>query len=144
MASKTAETVEQTPEHLSTELASRLQDLPDTFLHCRGIQHRWKIISDMHLTERTADGDLVERHMACESCTTVRKDRWNLRQDRWGVNRLEVLHPTYQYPEDYLVSQMGHVDHAKEVLRFEMLIRALGGKRKLNAARQKVAQQVSE
>lgn len=138
------ETGKPTQASLSQDLVSQLANLPDTFLHCRGIQHRWQIISDMHVTERTPDGDRVERHMKCESCTTIRRDRWNLREDRWGVHRLEVLHPTYEYVEDYLVSAMGHVDHAKEVLRFEMLTRALGGKRQLTAARKRVAQQVSE
>jgi hypothetical protein len=129
--------LESNPSH---DLAGALKGLSDTYLHCRGIQHVWNMVKDMHIVERTTDGHLVERHMSCANCATIRKDRFLLRQDRWQVNRLEVLHPTYAYPEGYIVSEMGHVEHPREILRFEMLTRALGGKAKVNRALTKADQ----
>jgi hypothetical protein len=122
-------------------LAAALQDYSDVYLQCRGIQHRWTVTEDLHIVSRSDDGDLVERHMDCENCGTIRRDRFLLRADRWQVYRLEVLGASYAYPEDYLMSEMGQADHAREILRHEQLRRVLGP-RKLNAA--KKAQQAQQ
>ncbi len=117
-----AQRQEQSP---STNLASVLQGYSDTYLDCRGIQHRWQITDDLHVTEKVENGEMVERHLVCERCTTVRRDRFLMRMDRWSVRRLHVLGASYQYPEDYLLSEMGQADSPREVLRSEQLRRAM-------------------
>jgi hypothetical protein len=117
-----AQRQEQSP---STNLASVLQGYSDTYLDCRGIQHRWQITDDLHVTEKVENGEMVERHLVCERCTTVRRDRFLMRMDRWSVRRLQVLGASYQYPEDYLLSEMGMVESPREVLRSEQLRRSL-------------------
>jgi hypothetical protein len=124
----------------SHTLAAALEGYSDVYLQCRGIQHRWNITEDMHISERTEDGSLVVRIFECENCETTRKDRFMMRMDRWQVNRLEVLGAQYKYPEDYRMSEMGLAEHPREILRFEQLRRTLGP-RKLNAA--KKSQQAS-
>jgi len=119
------------PSHI---LASALRDYSDIYLQCRGIQHRWDVTIDLHITEKLEDGDLVERHFTCENCETMRKDRFLMRQDRWSVYRLEVLGAQYKYPEGYLMHEMGIAEHPREILRHEQLRRAMGS-RKLNAAK---------
>ena len=118
----------------SQDLANALKGYDGTYLLCRGIQHRWEVQREMHIVESTADGELIERHLICEKCETIRKDRFLLRMDRWQVQRLEVLGAVYKYPDFYLLSEMGHAEHPREVLRMEMLTRALGGKAKVNRA----------
>lgn len=118
----------------SKDLANALEGYSDVYLNCRGIQHRWKITMEMHITETIEGGELVERHLTCESCETIRKDRFLLRMDRWQVQRLEVLGAVYKYPEHYLLSEMGHATHPREVLRMEMLVRSLGGKANVKKA----------
>jgi hypothetical protein len=113
-------------------LAAALEGYSDVYLQCRGIQHRWNIAEDLHIAERTEEGDLVERHLTCENCDTLRRDRFLMRADRWQVYRLEVLGASYKYPEDYLMSEMGLAEHPREILRHEQLRRVLGP-RKLNA-----------
>ena len=119
------------PSHL---LAAALEDYSDIYLQCRGIQHRWAITNDLHIAEKLEGGDLVERHLTCENCATLRKDRFLMRADRWQVYRLEVLGAQYKYPEDYLMHEMGLAEHPREILRHEQLRRALGT-RKLNAVK---------
>src|SRR4051812_31725797 len=60
----------------SHTLAAALEGYSEIYLTCRGIQHRWEMTEDMHVTEKIVGGDLVERHLTCESCATVRKDRF--------------------------------------------------------------------
>jgi hypothetical protein len=115
-------------------LVSALEQYSDTYLQCRGIQHRWRVTIDLHLTEKLEGGDLVERHFECENCETERRDRFLMRVDRWSVYRLEVLGAQYKYPEGYLMSEMGLAEHPREILRHEQLRRALGS-RKLNQAK---------
>jgi hypothetical protein len=122
---------EADPSHT---LAAALEGYSDVYLQCRGVQHRWNVTEDLHISERTEDGNLVERIFECENCETQRKDRFMMRMDRWQVNRLEVLGAQYKYPEDYLMSEMGLAEHPREILRFEQLRRTLGP-RKLNAAK---------
>jgi len=124
----------------SQDLANALKGYDGTYLQCRGIQHRWSIQREMHIVESVEDGELIERHLACENCETIRKDRFLLRMDRWQVQRLEVLGAVYKYPEFYLLSEMGHAEHPREVLRMEMLTRALGGKAKVKRAVAKAKQ----
>lgn len=125
------------PSHL---LASALEGYSEVYLQCRGIQHRWVIVDDMHIAEKLEKGDLIERVFACENCETERKDRFLMRADRWQVYRLEVLGAQYKYPQDYLMSEMRQADHPREILRHEQLRRVLGV-RKLRAA--KKSQQAS-
>lgn len=119
-------------------LAGALQNYDDTFLQCRGVQHRWLVTTDMHIAETNEEGQLVERHLTCENCDTIRRDRWLMRIDRWQVHRLEVLGASYQYPENYLLPEMIQADHPREILRHEQLRRVLGT-RKLNAVKKAVA-----
>src|SRR3954469_5335039 len=112
----------------SSTLVQALRVISDEYLDCRGIAHRWVKTQDLHIVELTQDGHLCERHLECDRCTTIRRDRQLLRMDRWQVQRLEHLHPLYEYPADYLMSEMKGVDHPKELVRFEQLSRALGGK----------------
>jgi hypothetical protein len=116
------------PVNPGVELQQFLRNLPDEFLTCRGMQHRWDETKGMHITERSEDGDLVERHMECARCHTLRRDRFLLRMDRWEVHRMEVMHPTYEYSEGYLISLMGLVEHPREIVRFEQLRRSLGAR----------------
>jgi hypothetical protein len=109
----------------SLSLAAVLEGYSDIYLDCRGIQHRWNITDDLHVAEKVENGELVERHLECERCTTVRRDRFLMRMDRWSVRRLQVLGAVYQYPEDYLLSEMGQADSPREVLRSEQLRRAM-------------------
>lgn len=118
----------------SKDLANALEQYNDVYLTCRGIQHRWMLKTDMHIVESMEGGELVERHLVCENCETLRKDRFLLRMDRWSVRRLEVLGAQYAYPEHYLLSEMGHAEHPREVLRMEMMVRALGGKSQVRRA----------
>jgi hypothetical protein len=127
----------QTTADPSHTLAAALEGYSEVYLQCRGIQHRWDITDDMHIAERTEDGNLVVRLFECANCGTIRKDRFLMRMDRWQVNRLEVLGASYKYPEDYLMSEMGGAEHPREILRFEQLRRTLGP-RKLNAAKKAV------
>ena len=119
------------PSHI---LAAALRDYSDVYLQCRGIQHRWNVTEDMHITEKLQGGDLVERIFTCENCETLRKDRFLMRSDRWQVYRLEVLGAQYHYPDGYLMHEMGKAEHPREILRHEQLRRALGD-RKLRAAK---------
>jgi len=119
-----ATNVKQVGGNPGLHLVSALQDYSDTYLNCRGIQHRWSISADLHVSEKLNEGELVERHLVCENCTTVRKDRFLLRMDRWKVQRLEVLGAQYSYPEGYLVPEMIRADHPREILRTEMFKRA--------------------
>jgi hypothetical protein len=112
-------------------LAAALQDYSEIYLQCRGIQHRWEVTNDLHITEKMEGGDLVERHFQCENCETERRDRFLMRRDRWSNYRLEVLGAQYKYPEGYLMSEMGIAEHPREILRHEQLRRAMGT-RKLN------------
>jgi hypothetical protein len=109
----------------SLSLATALKGYSDIYLDCRGIQHRWEIIDDLHVTEKIENGELVERHLECENCTTLRRDRFLMRMDRWSVRRLQVLGAVYKYPEDYLLSEMGSAESPREVLRSEQLRRAM-------------------
>jgi len=122
----------------STTLVQALRVVSDEYLDCRGIAHRWQKTRDLHVVELTEDGHLVERHLECDRCTTIRRDRQLLRSDRWNVQRLERLHPLYEYPADYLMQEMRGVDHPKELVRFEQLSRSLGGKAAINRAIKKV------
>jgi hypothetical protein len=123
----------------SNTLVAALRVVSEDYLDCRGIAHRWKKTKDLHVVELTQDGHLVERHLECDRCTTVRRDRQLLRMDRWNVQRLEHMHPLYEYPKDYLMPEMKGVDHPKELVRFEQLTRALGGKAGVNRAIKKAA-----
>lgn len=105
-------------------LASALQDYPDVYLQCRGIQHRWSVVSDLHITERLNRGQLVERHLQCEHCETIRKDRFLL-TERQAIYRLQVLGAVYKYPEHYLLKEMGLADHPREILRHEQMRRII-------------------
>jgi len=118
----------------SSTLVQALRVVSDEYLDCRGIAHRWQKTQDLHVVELTQDGHLVERHLECDRCATIRRDRQLLRSDRWNVQRLEHLHPLYEYPEDYLMTEMRGVDHPKELVRFEQLSRSLGGKAAINRA----------
>jgi len=129
-----------TPEaSAGVSLEQSLRQVPDTYLECRGIWHKWDLVEGMHITEVSEAGHTVERHLQCERCSTLRRDRFLLRQDRWGIQRLEVLHPTYEYPEGYLMAEMRGVDHAKELVRFEQLSRTLGGRAAIKRAAKKAA-----
>ena len=125
----------------SQDLANVLKGYDITYLQCRGVQHRWHIEKDMHLVESMEGGELVERHLVCENCETLRKDRFLLRMDRWQVQRLEVLGASYTYPDHYLISEMGHAEHPREVLRMEMLTRTMGGRGNVTRAVGKVRRQ---
>lgn len=127
-------TVAQQDLNPSQDLANALEGYSDIYLQCRGVQHRWNVALEMHIVESIDGGELVERHLSCENCQTIRKDRFLLRMDRWQVRRLEVLGAVYKYPENYLLSEMGHATHPREVLRMEMMIRALGGKANVKKA----------
>jgi hypothetical protein len=118
----------------SHELAAALENYSEIYLQCRGIQHRWEVTEELHIAEKLEGGDLVERHLTCENCETLRKDRFLMRADRWKVYRLEVLGAVYKYPEDYLMSEMNLAEHPREILRHEQLRRALGT-RKLKAVK---------
>ena len=135
-----AQRQEADPSHT---LAAALQTYDDVYLNCRGIQHRWTITSELHIAERYEDGDLVERHLQCDNCETIRKDRFLMRADRWQVYRLEVLGATYAYPEGYLLHEMGIASHPREILRHEQLRRVLGTRR-LNAAKRASAEAGAE
>lgn len=126
----------------STTLVQALRVISDEYLDCRGIAHRWAKTKDLHIVELTQDGHLVERHLECDRCTTIRRDRQMLRMDRFQVQRLEHLHPLYEYPEGYLMSEFRGVDHPKELVRFEQLSRAVGGKAGVNRAMKKAAANV--
>lgn len=111
-------------------LVSALQDYSDVYLNCRGIQHRWNVTTDLHISETLNEGELVERHLLCENCDTLRRDRFLMRMDRWSVSRLEVLGAVYKYPEGYLLHEMAMADHPREILRTEMFKRATQPKRR--------------
>lgn len=115
------------PAVAGANLRNALEEIPDSFLECRDLRHWWKKLTDLHIVETTPDGDLVKRESMCERCLTVREDNYLLRSDRWGVQRLEVLGSSYKYPDGYLIPAMAQADHAREILRFEQMRRALGG-----------------
>jgi hypothetical protein len=124
-----------TEERTSQNLAAILRDYSEIYLDCRGIQHRWDTTQDLHIAEKREDGDLVERHAECENCSTLRKQRYLLRTDRWSVHRLEVLSSTYKYPEGYLMPEMGSTDSPREVLRYEQFLRAVNKPAKKKTAK---------
>jgi len=106
-------------------LAQVLEGYDDTYLHCRGIQHRWHVLSDMHVTEKLNNGELVERHLQCENCDTVRKDRFLLKLDRYKIYRMKVLGAVYKYPDHYLLHEMALSASPREILRHEQLRRLI-------------------
>lgn len=134
MTEETGMATTRTEVNPGRTLALVLQDYSEIYLQCRGIQHRWNVIADLHIAEKLNEGELCEEIFQCENCDTYRKDRSLLRQDRWKVDRLERLDPVYKYPKDYLLSEMALVDHAREVLRHERLRRATTGKRRQRRA----------
>jgi hypothetical protein len=127
---ESAPAVKQVGDNPGLHLVAALQDYSDVYLNCRGIQHRWSVSTDLHISETLNEGELVERHLLCENCATVRKDRFLLRADRWQVQRLEVLGAVYKYPEGYLMAEMIRADHPREILRSEMFKRATRPKRR--------------
>lgn len=107
-------------------LAQVLEGYSDVYLHCRGIQHRWNVLSDMHVTEKLAGrGEMVERHLQCENCETIRKDRFLMKVDRNKIYRLKVLGAVYKYPENYLLHEMALSASPREILRHEQLRRLI-------------------
>jgi hypothetical protein len=126
-ASPVTEIVSDNP---GLHLVAALQGYSDVYLNCRGIQHRWNMSIDMHIAESIDGGELVERHMVCENCETLRRERWLMRMDRWKVSRLETLGASYKYPEGYLMREMAMADHPREILRTEMFTRATRAKRR--------------
>ncbi len=107
-------------------LAQVLEGYDDTYLHCRGIQHVWHILSDMHVTEKLAGrGELVERHLQCANCDTIRKDRFLMKVDRSKIYRLKVLGAVYKYPDHYLLHEMALSASPREILRHEQLRRLI-------------------
>lgn len=118
-----AKSVETNP---GVNLQSLLQDIPDTFLECRDMRHWWTVTRGLHISESYDDGDIVERHSECKrGCGTVKTERYMLRMDRWGVQRLEFDRTSYDYPEGYLMSAMAQADHAREILRYESMRREI-------------------
>ena len=128
----------------SLTLVAALEGYSDVYLDCRGIQHRWDITADLHISEKLeGEGELVERHLTCEKCETVRKDRFLLRSDRWSVRRLEVIGAVYKYPDGYLMKEMGLADHPREILRNEQLRRVLNKPKAARKAAKQAAAQAS-
>lgn len=130
-------------DNTGQSLVAILRDYSDVYLDCRGIQHRWNTLTDLHIAEKREDGDLVVREAECENCDTLRKQRFLLRTDRWSVHRLEVLSATYKYPEGYLMSEMGSTDSAREVLRYEQFLRAVNKPKVAKKTAKKAAQKAS-
>ena len=79
----------------------------------------------MHVTEKLNSGELVERHLQCANCDTIRKDRFLMKVDRSQIYRLEVLGAVYKYPEHYLLKEMAATAHPREILRHEQLRRLI-------------------
>jgi hypothetical protein len=110
----------------NVNLQVQLQDIPDEFLKCRDMRHWWKETRSLHITESSPEGDVVERHSECKrECGTSKSEIYLLRVDRWGVQRLEFVRTSYDYPEGYLMPAMVQADHAREILRFESMRRSL-------------------
>jgi hypothetical protein len=108
----------------SLDLSRALKRATPDYLACRDIRHLWVIEENMHIVEKIDGGELVERHLVCDRCQTLRRDRYLLNVDGYGVKRLTVLGSQYTYPEDYLMPEMGKADHPREVLRYEQFRRA--------------------
>jgi len=80
----------------------------------------------MHVTEKLAGrGEMVERHLQCERCETVRKDRFLMTVDRANLYRLKVLGAVYKYPDHYLLHEMSLSAQPREILRHEQLRRLI-------------------
>lgn len=109
-------------------LERALRAVPDEYLVCRSLQHRWDLAADLHVVESGPQGEIIERHLHCARCETIRRDRYLLRSDRWNVQRLQFLGRSYGYPDDYMIPAMAHADQAREILRFEQMSRAMGGR----------------
>jgi hypothetical protein len=68
---------------------------PD-FARCRVLRHAWSPAGEVEV----AGVNLIA--WRCDSCGTLRYDRWNTRTgDRWGT-------PTYHYPDGYKDRDLGH------------------------------------
>lgn len=66
------------------------------FARCRVLMHAWQVIGE----HEVVDSRLIV--LRCESCGTVRYDRWNPRTGaRWGKG-------SYQYPDGYKDTEPGH------------------------------------
>lgn len=115
-------------------LQATLQDVPDSFLECRSLWHDWAVLTPMHVTEEVQGGDVIERKIVCERCTTTRTDHYFLSVDRYGVSRLTMQGYSYDYPDGYLMPEMAQVEHARELVRFEQFRRDTGGKIKQKKA----------
>jgi hypothetical protein len=71
-------------------------DVRSDFARCRVLRHSWQVTGE---TEANGSKLVV---LMCESCTTLRYDRWNTRTgDRWG-------NPSYIYPIGYQDRDPGH------------------------------------
>lgn len=111
----------------AVSLQRTLQSVPLVYLQCRDMRHWWEVTQPLAVRESTPDGDIAVRVAQCRrGCGTTRTER-HLLITANGVQRLESLGTTYAYPEDYLLPLMAQVEHPRQLLRFELMRRDLGG-----------------
>jgi hypothetical protein len=111
--------------NFNTVLQKTLKDVPEEFLECRDLRHKWSVVDDFHVVEEAAEGRYVQRRMHCIRCTTIKTEKYLLKMDRWGITRLESIGTGYAYPEHYAIPEMARADRAREILRGEQFRRSL-------------------
>jgi len=77
-------------------MPNRLASVRYDFARCRVLRHSWQATGE---TEASGSKLVV---LTCESCATIRYDRWNTRTgERWGK-------PSYIYALGYTDREPGH------------------------------------
>lgn len=97
------------------EVASWAATLPESFLTCRDIGHRWR----KWAAKQATDFPGYIRELRCTRCKTKRRQELNA--------NFHILSSTYQHAEGYLHKGLGRVDgDGRDALRGESMMRDMG------------------
>lgn len=106
-----------------------VSDMPDNFLQCRDLKHRWDVVRDYHLVDASKDADIeprlgyavyIRRLLRCPRCGKKRSDAFVLSDDR-RFQVLEKLNSTYTDSDGYLVKGVGRrISGTADLVRGEM------------------------
>jgi hypothetical protein len=110
-----------------------LTNMPLTYLQCRDLKHKWNVTRDYHLVDTEKDETIqprlgyttyVRRELRCTRCRKRRIDAFII-ENRGGWQMLVRLNSTYDDPDGYGVTGIGHLVGASDMVRGEMYRRVL-------------------